>query len=186
MPKLFPFDTVETVTDYELFRLATPEQYLLPVDAEVLSCVRGTSMCSRNKHRIPQLPEIRSRIEHHVRRQAVVETHKRLIARPFGSATCIRRKTSLGCYTEQQSTSYFLNAEILCCFFTVCRSGPCRDYITGQAARVVIGQTPLLPRTSGASNTLLGSVGGVAYRQQYAVRRRFQPAGDCCPSTIAC
>jgi hypothetical protein len=49
MPLLFPFDDVETATDYDFVRLSTPEQFLLPVDAEVLSCVRGTSTCSRNK-----------------------------------------------------------------------------------------------------------------------------------------
>lgn len=49
MPVLFPFDTVETATDYDYVRLSTPTQYLLPVDAEVLSCVRGTSNCSRNR-----------------------------------------------------------------------------------------------------------------------------------------
>ncbi len=49
MPILFPFDTVETATDYDFVRLSTPEQFLLPVDAEVLSCVRGTSTCARNK-----------------------------------------------------------------------------------------------------------------------------------------
>lgn len=48
MPKLFPFDTVETVTDYAFIPLAAGEKYLLPADAEVLSCLRGTSMCSRN------------------------------------------------------------------------------------------------------------------------------------------
>jgi hypothetical protein len=49
IPILFPFDTVETATDYDYVRLATPEPYLLPVDAEVLSCIRGSSNCSRNK-----------------------------------------------------------------------------------------------------------------------------------------
>ncbi len=49
IPILFPFDTVETATDYDYVRLATPEPFLLPVDAEVLSCVRGSSNCSRNK-----------------------------------------------------------------------------------------------------------------------------------------
>jgi hypothetical protein len=46
LPILFPFDTA---TDYDYVRLATPEPYLLPVDAEVLSCLRGSSNCSRNK-----------------------------------------------------------------------------------------------------------------------------------------
>ena len=49
MPKLFPFDTLETVTDYEFISLAAGQRYLLPADAEVLSCLRGTSMCSRNR-----------------------------------------------------------------------------------------------------------------------------------------
>jgi hypothetical protein len=49
IPILFPFDAVETATDYDYIRLSTPEQFLLPVDAEVLSCMRGTSNCSRNK-----------------------------------------------------------------------------------------------------------------------------------------
>jgi hypothetical protein len=49
MPKLFPFDTVETVTDYEFISLAAGQRYLLPADAEVLSCLRGTSLCSRNR-----------------------------------------------------------------------------------------------------------------------------------------
>ncbi len=49
MPKLFPFDTVETVTDYAFISLAAGQKYLLPADAEVLSCLRGTSMCTRNR-----------------------------------------------------------------------------------------------------------------------------------------
>jgi hypothetical protein len=49
MPLLFPFDTVETATDYDFVRLATTDPFLLPVDAEVLSCVRGTSTCARNR-----------------------------------------------------------------------------------------------------------------------------------------
>jgi len=49
MPLLFPFDTVETATDYDFVRLATTDPFLLPVDAEVLSCIRGTSTCARNR-----------------------------------------------------------------------------------------------------------------------------------------
>jgi hypothetical protein len=49
IPSLFPFDTVETAADYDFVRLATPEAFLLPVDAEVLSCERGTSHCARNR-----------------------------------------------------------------------------------------------------------------------------------------
>jgi len=49
LPRLFPFDTNETAVDYDFVRLATPEEFLLPIDSENLSCIRGTSMCSRNR-----------------------------------------------------------------------------------------------------------------------------------------
>jgi hypothetical protein len=49
MPALFPFDTMESTADYDFIRLGTSGPYLLPVEAEVLSCQRGTSICSRNK-----------------------------------------------------------------------------------------------------------------------------------------
>ncbi|HXP87908.1 MAG TPA: hypothetical protein VN841_24470 [Bryobacteraceae bacterium] len=49
MPVMFPFDTVESSTDYDLVRLGTPQQFLLPVEAEVLSCQRGSSICNRNR-----------------------------------------------------------------------------------------------------------------------------------------
>jgi len=49
IPVLFPFDTTESATDYDFVRLATPEAFLLPVDAEILSCVRGSSVCARNR-----------------------------------------------------------------------------------------------------------------------------------------
>jgi hypothetical protein len=49
LPALFPFDTIESSADYDFIRLGTSGPYLLPVGAEVLSCQRGTSICSRNK-----------------------------------------------------------------------------------------------------------------------------------------
>lgn len=50
LPVQFPFDTVESATDYDFIRLAAAEQeFLLPANAEVLSCERGTSFCSRNR-----------------------------------------------------------------------------------------------------------------------------------------
>ncbi len=48
IPKLFPFDTIETTTDYDFVRLGTTGPFLLPVEAEVLTCIRGTIVCSRN------------------------------------------------------------------------------------------------------------------------------------------
>jgi len=44
-----PFDTSKRRPDYDFTRLGTSGPYLLPVEAEVLSCQRGTSICSRNK-----------------------------------------------------------------------------------------------------------------------------------------
>ncbi|MEQ1884288.1 MAG: hypothetical protein ABL967_04450 [Bryobacteraceae bacterium] len=49
IPLLFPFDKIESATDYDLIRLSTPQQFLLPVSAEVLSCETGTTRCSRNR-----------------------------------------------------------------------------------------------------------------------------------------
>jgi len=48
IPPLFPFDTIETTADYDYVRLET-QSFLLPVESEVLSCQRGTGICSRNK-----------------------------------------------------------------------------------------------------------------------------------------
>jgi hypothetical protein len=49
VPILFPFDKTETATDYDFVRLSSPQQYLMPVTAEVLSCESGSSRCSRNR-----------------------------------------------------------------------------------------------------------------------------------------
>jgi hypothetical protein len=49
MPVLFPFDQTETATDYDFVRLSTPQQFLMPVAAEVLSCEQGSSRCLRNR-----------------------------------------------------------------------------------------------------------------------------------------
>jgi hypothetical protein len=49
VPVLFPFDKTETATDYDFVRLSTPEQFLMPVTAEVLSCETGSSRCLRNR-----------------------------------------------------------------------------------------------------------------------------------------
>ena len=48
IPKDFPLDKVEASNDYGLIRLATADQYMLPLHAETLSCERGTTFCSRN------------------------------------------------------------------------------------------------------------------------------------------
>lgn len=47
MPEEFPMDKAESSTDYEYVRMGE-RQFLLPVHAEVLSCQRGTSICTRN------------------------------------------------------------------------------------------------------------------------------------------
>jgi hypothetical protein len=48
IPEEFPFDTIESAVDYQYIRLGGPGEYLLPVHAEILSCERGASRCSRN------------------------------------------------------------------------------------------------------------------------------------------
>jgi hypothetical protein len=48
LPAGFPADHVESATDYQYVRLGDAKQFLLPVHAEILSCQRGTSNCSRN------------------------------------------------------------------------------------------------------------------------------------------
>jgi hypothetical protein len=48
MPLLFPFAKVESATDYDFVRLSSPQTFLLPSDAEVLSCEQGSDRCVRN------------------------------------------------------------------------------------------------------------------------------------------
>lgn len=48
VPVEFPLVSVETAVDYDYITLGTPEKFLLPVRAEVLSCQRGSNECQRN------------------------------------------------------------------------------------------------------------------------------------------
>jgi len=48
VPSEFPLITAETAVDYDYVNLGTPEKFLLPVHAEVLSCLRGSNQCERN------------------------------------------------------------------------------------------------------------------------------------------
>jgi len=48
IPVDFPLDKVESSNDYGLVRLATADQFMLPLHAETLSCERGSTFCSRN------------------------------------------------------------------------------------------------------------------------------------------
>jgi hypothetical protein len=49
IPLLFPLNKVEQAVDYDFVRLAVPKPFLLPINAEVLSCEQGSSRCARNK-----------------------------------------------------------------------------------------------------------------------------------------
>ena len=49
VPLLFPLNKVEQAVDYDFVKLATPRPFLLPVNAEVLSCEQASSRCSRNR-----------------------------------------------------------------------------------------------------------------------------------------
>ena len=48
IPEEFPFDKVESATDYEFVRIGGDREFLLPVHSENLTCQRGTNNCSRN------------------------------------------------------------------------------------------------------------------------------------------
>lgn len=51
-----------------------------------------------------------------------------------------------------------------CALFSLCAGvGLAGDFFTGQAARLVLGQTSFTSQISGASDTLLGGVGGLAF-----------------------
>lgn len=51
-----------------------------------------------------------------------------------------------------------------CALFSLCAGlGLSADFITGQAARLVIGQQTFTSQLSGASSTLIGAIGGLAY-----------------------
>jgi hypothetical protein len=47
MPKAFPLDAVESALDYD-YVLIGDQKFLLPAHSESLSCIRGTSECTRN------------------------------------------------------------------------------------------------------------------------------------------
>jgi hypothetical protein len=47
MPRSFPLDTVESAVDYD-YVLIGDQKFLLPTHSEALSCIRGTSECTRN------------------------------------------------------------------------------------------------------------------------------------------
>jgi hypothetical protein len=47
VPKDFPDDAVESTVDYDQVRLGT-SMFLVPIHAEVLSCQRGTTICTKN------------------------------------------------------------------------------------------------------------------------------------------
>lgn len=48
IPEGFPRVSVETAVDYDYITLGTPEKFLLPVRAEVLTCSRDSNECERN------------------------------------------------------------------------------------------------------------------------------------------
>src|SRR5690348_6493429 len=51
-----------------------------------------------------------------------------------------------------------------CALFSLCAGvSLAGDFVTGQGARMVIGQTTFTSQTPGASDTLIGGVGGVAF-----------------------
>ena len=49
IPVLFPFSSVETSVDYDFVRLGGTQSFVLPTESEVLTCQRGSKICTRNK-----------------------------------------------------------------------------------------------------------------------------------------
>ena len=51
-----------------------------------------------------------------------------------------------------------------CALFSLCAGlGLAQQFVTGQAARLVVGQTSFTSQNAGASNTLLGAAAGIAF-----------------------
>jgi hypothetical protein len=48
IPEAFPEISVETAVDYDTVNLGSADRFLLPVDAQALSCVRNSNECQRN------------------------------------------------------------------------------------------------------------------------------------------
>src|SRR5258708_23134507 len=63
----------------------------------------------------------------------------------------------------------FLRMIKTCAFFSLCASvglgasASAGNFVTGQGARLVLGQTNFTSQTPGASDTLLGGAGGLAF-----------------------
>src|SRR5512139_3224918 len=55
--------------------------------------------------------------------------------------------------------------KFLAVFILAASASLAAEFTTGQAARLVIGQTTFTAQDQGASETLLGAVGGIAYAQ---------------------
>jgi len=47
VPRSFPLDQIESTVDYDFVQIGD-KKYLLPTHSESLSCMRGTTQCSRN------------------------------------------------------------------------------------------------------------------------------------------
>ena len=47
MPREFPLDTVKSSVDYDFVPIED-HKFLLPVHSEAVSCIQGTSECTRN------------------------------------------------------------------------------------------------------------------------------------------
>ncbi len=47
MPREFPLDTVKSSVDYDFVPIED-HRFLLPVHSEAVSCIQGTSECTRN------------------------------------------------------------------------------------------------------------------------------------------
>ena len=68
-PEEFPFDKVESATDYDYVRFGGEQQFLMPVHAETLMCSAGhQSVQLDEQDRFPELSQVRRRVRHQFRR----------------------------------------------------------------------------------------------------------------------
>ena len=72
MPEEFPFDKVESATDYEFVRIGGDREFLLPVHAENSNLPARHQHLQPERDRLPQLPQVRRRSRDQVRKVATL------------------------------------------------------------------------------------------------------------------
>ena len=74
----------------------------------------------------------------------------------------------------------------ICGIFLIAAACLASDFTTGQAARLVIGQTSFTAADPNSSNTVIGAASGVAYAADTLFSSPMPTASAPCPTTTAC